>query len=80
MNEQIDIMKNETCNFIFNGTKELSSTTDRIPEVSTTSITKKPRLDPEKLLSAYGKYGKYQVITLISEKDSQFFTASSKYD
>uniref|UniRef100_A0A8R1Y3Y6 MFS domain-containing protein n=1 Tax=Onchocerca volvulus TaxID=6282 RepID=A0A8R1Y3Y6_ONCVO len=76
MNEQIDIMKNETCNFIFNGTKELSSTTDRIPEVSTTSITKKPRLDPEKLLSAYGKYGKYQMRTYILLTLPAFFYSS----
>ncbi|VDO36426.1 unnamed protein product [Onchocerca flexuosa] len=69
-------MKSETCSFVFNGTKEVSSTADRIPEVSTTSITKKLRLDPEKLLSAYGKYGKYQMRTYILLTLPAFFYSS----
>ncbi|OZC11491.1 transporter, major facilitator family protein [Onchocerca flexuosa] len=76
MDEQIDMMKSETCSFVFNGTKEVSSTADRIPEVSTTSITKKLRLDPEKLLSAYGKYGKYQMRTYILLTLPAFFYSS----
>ncbi|KAM3723890.1 putative transporter [Dirofilaria immitis] len=77
MNEQIDIMKNETRNLISDGTRKASFTVDRIPEVLvTTSTTMKSRLDPEKLLSAFGKYGKYQMRTYILLTLPAFFYSS----
>lgn len=62
-------MKSETSVVIPGNTKRISSTADKIPEVFTTSITMKARLDPEKLLNAFGKYGKYQVVVVTLLED-----------
>lgn len=42
------------------------SITDKIPDVSATPLTMKSRIDPEKLLHEFGKYGKYQVAILMN--------------
>uniref|UniRef100_A0A915PBZ0 Major facilitator superfamily (MFS) profile domain-containing protein n=1 Tax=Setaria digitata TaxID=48799 RepID=A0A915PBZ0_9BILA len=62
MNDQLDTVRNETCDLV-HGTKQESFITDQAAEVPILSVTN--MLDPEKLLNAFGKYGKYQMRTYI---------------
>uniref|UniRef100_A0A0R3RLH2 MFS domain-containing protein n=1 Tax=Elaeophora elaphi TaxID=1147741 RepID=A0A0R3RLH2_9BILA len=73
-------MKNETCDLIRSGNKKSSATDeftdDGICELLTTSITRKPRIDPEKLLHTFGKYGKYQMRSCVLLMIPAFFYSS----